>query len=312
MAQGGNLRQDNVAVTRAPGAAAGTPSQTTSADRGHTTETEIETETDTETRRLREQIEDTRAQMSDTVNALQDRLQPDRLVRDARGAIRDAVAQRARSAAETAIELGHRVTDRAIHSAEAVRDRAEENPWIASVVAVGSAAGLAWLLSRSTGVRNTRSDMTDGWTDSGVFPDRDRRIDAEPNGHTRSHAGAPLALAAATGLVYWMTRSPKASDAAEPIASRATSFASQAADYATEVSAMMDDRASDARETIDRWLKDNPLGLGAAAFALGVIAGLALPASANEERLMQSAVHSLIDSFASGPSAFGGSHRTSH
>lgn len=291
-------------MTRVSAQEAGTLGQPPSAERRLTTETE----TDTETRRLREQIDDTRAQMSDTVSALQDRLQPERLVSDARGAIRDAVAQRAWSAAETAIDVAHRVNDRAIETVETVRERAEENPWVAAAVTVGSAGALAWLLSRS---RRMRSHMAGGWTDDSASHERHWDIGAESHGQTRSRAGAPLALAAAAGLLYWMARPSEACESTEPITSRA-SVARQAADYATEVRAMVDERASDARGTIDRWLRENPLGVGAVALALGAIAGLALPASENEERVMQSAVHSLIDSFVSGPSAFGGPHRTSH
>lgn len=306
MAQGGNLWQDDdAAVTRVSGEEAGTLGQARSAERSLTTETEI----DTETRRLREQIDDTRAHMSDTVNALQDRLQPERLVSDARGAIRDAVAQRARSAADAAIDVAHRVNDGAIESVATAWERAKANPWSASAVAIGSAGALAWLLSRST---RMRSHMTDGRRDDNASHESHWEIGAESNGRTRARAGAPLALAAAAGLVYWMARPSEAGESTAPFTARATSVATQAADYATEVRAMMDERASDARETIDRWLRENPLGVGAVAFALGAIAGLALPESENEERVMQSAVHSLIDSFASGPSAFGGPHHTSH
>ena len=47
-------------------------------------------------------------------------------------------------------------------------------------------------------------------------------------------------------------------------------------------------------ETFDRWMQENPLTVGVAAFALGAIAGLSIPATEAEHRTLGVARESLM------------------
>jgi hypothetical protein len=94
------------------------PVQTTTAD-------EISTSDE-----IRSHIEQTRAEMSDTIDAIQSRLNPKRVLTDARAAMTDAAVGRARHVAERTYGLAGRVLQR-VH----------DNPLPLALVA-SAAAGL--------------------------------------------------------------------------------------------------------------------------------------------------------------------------
>jgi len=97
------------------------------------------------TGRLREDIERTRSDISWTIGEIEDRLKPERLMRQAREKVRGAAVERMRDMMNSANETAGRVADRAQHSAETVAGRVRENPLPLAAVAV---AGLAWWMSR--------------------------------------------------------------------------------------------------------------------------------------------------------------------
>lgn len=97
------------------------------------------------TGQLREDIERTRSDLSWTIGEIEDRLKPERLMRQARERVSGAVVERMKHMMNTANETAGRVADRAQHSAETVAGRVRENPIPLAAVA---AAGLAWWMSR--------------------------------------------------------------------------------------------------------------------------------------------------------------------
>jgi ElaB/YqjD/DUF883 family membrane-anchored ribosome-binding protein len=96
---------------------------------------------------IRAEIEQTRAEMSETIEALQDRLSPQHLVDEAKQTVHDAtvgkVTTMMNSVAEKASDVGEQVQDQAQYAASYVR----ENP----VPALLIGAGIAWLLMRGSG-----------------------------------------------------------------------------------------------------------------------------------------------------------------
>ncbi len=97
------------------------------------------------TGQLRGDIERTRSDLSWTIGEIEDRLKPERLMRQARERVSGAVAERMKHMMNTANETAGRVADQAQHSAETVAGRVRENPIPLAAVA---AAGLAWWMSR--------------------------------------------------------------------------------------------------------------------------------------------------------------------
>ena len=116
---------------------------------------------DSRTREIRAEIEQTREDLSETVNAIQDRLQPSTLASNAVDSVKDAARERFRDIADT-------------ETVQYVR----ANPMPTAMIGIGL-AGLAWLaFGRET--HDTRSRDWDGRRDwrvrSGYEFERDRQL----------------------------------------------------------------------------------------------------------------------------------------
>ena len=83
-----------------------------------------------ETDAIRSDIEDTRANMSSTIDAIQDKLSPQRLTDQAKGAVRDATVGRVQ-------DMASNVTDTARETGATLMDTIRENPLPAALVGIG-------------------------------------------------------------------------------------------------------------------------------------------------------------------------------
>jgi ElaB/YqjD/DUF883 family membrane-anchored ribosome-binding protein len=119
---------------------------------------------DDEAARIREQIEHTRANLTGTIEELQDRLRPENLVNQAGDAVRATVEQKVRNMANTATDTARRVADQARTSAASVTDQMQSRP-ISTALALG---GLTWWLMR--GSRDEYSEYGNGSAMRGVMP----------------------------------------------------------------------------------------------------------------------------------------------
>ena len=96
---------------------------------------------------IRSQIERTRAELGHTIDAIQERLSPRRMMHDAKETISDATIGRAK-------RLAHRVTE-TVHSGNgsptvsAVLDRARSNPTMTAIIGTAVGAALLAILARS-------------------------------------------------------------------------------------------------------------------------------------------------------------------
>jgi uncharacterized protein DUF3618 len=98
------------------------------------------------TAEIRSQIEQTRAELGQTIDAIQDRLSPRRVVQEAKDTISDATLGRAR-------RLASRVSD-AVNAngsprVSSVIEKAKRNPTIAALVGVAVSAFVLALMTRS-------------------------------------------------------------------------------------------------------------------------------------------------------------------
>jgi hypothetical protein len=99
------------------------------------------------TAEIRSNIERTRAELGHTIDVIQDRLSPRRVMNDAKGTISDATLGRAK-------RLAHRVTE-AVHSGSgspnvsAVLDTARSNPTMTALIGTAVSALVFALMTRS-------------------------------------------------------------------------------------------------------------------------------------------------------------------
>ena len=227
-------------------------------------------ETDVRTQEIREEIVQTRMEMSETIEAIEDRLRPSHLVAQAGETLRNAATEKVKTMANQA---GH-VADRAMDTSFAQTVRS--NPIPAAMIGIGT----AWLLMK----RRPSHRAGDAYGAAGEYRtgssygtgERDWRVGA--SGVAGAHA--------AVGT----------SGYGEQGRSRATEFGGEPAYGATEAGGQFRRYQSHSSSAgFERVVRDNPLLVGAAAALVGVAIGMSLPASDTENRLMGEARDTVVD-----------------
>ena len=220
-------------------------------------------ETD-EVEQTRTEIERTRADMSETVDAIQERLSPENLKEQAKDRVREATVGRAQEAGSSLVE-----TIRA-------------NPLPAALAGIG----LGWLLvsarRQSSGQERYRER---------AYP-YDYDYPPPYQGRTTASGGTSVpspgeALGRARDRVG--ESATQAQDKAGEVASRAQERASNLADRARY-------QAQRASGGFQRMLRENPLTVGALAVGTGAAVALAIPQSTREHEVMGEARDNLVES----------------
>ena len=234
----------------------------------------------------RAEIERTRGNMSETVDAIQGRLSPENLKEQAKDRVREATLGKAQGAGSTIVE-----TIRA-------------NPLPAALTGIG----LSWLFvsgrRRSSGQEARYRDRVYDAYDRSPAYDYPSRY--EEQGASGSSAGQ--ALERARDRVG--ETATKAQDTAEQVASQAQDtageVASQAQDTAGQAASQAQDRvrrlgdqaryqAQRAGGGFQRMLRENPLSVGTLAVGVEAAVGLAIPATAKEHEVMGEARDNLVE-----------------
>jgi len=132
------------------------------------TDAELETTPADDPEQIRMQIEQTRDEMSETIDAIQERLSPKNLVEQAKDSVREATVGKVK-------EMAHNVSDTASDMADSTREaasdlagRVRENPWPAVLLGLGA----AWLFMRNGNDHSAPSPYS---SRAGSWQDRTRR-----------------------------------------------------------------------------------------------------------------------------------------
>jgi ElaB/YqjD/DUF883 family membrane-anchored ribosome-binding protein len=214
---------------------------------------------DSDTEAIRADIAETRAEMSETIDAIQERLSPQRLMDDAKQNVRDATVGKVTTMMNTvtdkAAEVGEQVQDQAQQAVTYVRD----NPIPALLIG----AGVTWLLMRSRGGGRSYSGYSD-------YGGRSTYRGYAAGGRYRVREDMP---ASATGQSW----TEAAGDTAERMQRRVSEY------------------GRSAETTLERWLRENPLTVGTVALAAGAVVGLGLPRTQTEDAWMGEARDTLVE-----------------
>jgi ElaB/YqjD/DUF883 family membrane-anchored ribosome-binding protein len=268
----------------------------------------LDPEVAAEIEQKREDIEHTRSELTETVEAIQERLNPQRLVDEAKETVREATIGKAE---QMAYEVGERVRETRMSFMDTIR----ENPVPAALAAIG----LGWLWTKRShsssygwGADYERSrrriEYSEGWgTD---YERRQHRGPMRQAGHVVSGAAGQAGhvvggAAGKVGDVAGNTAS-KVGDVAGQAASKVGHVAGDVKDTAGELAEATQERLSEfgtgaqhqARRAQDWYqhnLQENPLVVGAAAMVVGAAIGLALPETQREAELMGDARDRLMD-----------------
>ena len=246
---------------------------------------------------LRAEIEDTRAEMSQTINEIQERLSPEHLMGQVKETVREAtvgkverVMQRAGETisdmAEPAREAMGRAGSAIAETGRTVGNSMWRNP--IPVALIGLGVGMLVMRSRrgngSYGTRHTSSgsrqysrgdEMPYG---EGMGTGTGTRMNTQMDARTSRHMG--------TGTGSGMIDHVK--ETASDLANRSTTALS-------DLSTKAKDSASTFGRRCGELFRDNPLAMGAVAVAAGTAVGLALPSTRFEHEYIGETSERLVD-----------------
>jgi len=260
---------------------------------GHITDDPLEPRTAV----IREEIDETRAEMRETIDAIQDRLSPGNVASRAAESVRDATVGRVKEFAGNLTGHGSSRDDRDDDwryqssgwdgsDGNVVLDRIRSNP-MAAAMAAGS---IAWLLfgnrgggRRQPSSRSDRQRAIYGSTRGREAFVEERRIDFDQN--RRAYGGG-------RGVDEWSAagsdRDRESGEYGRDIADRARNAASETGD-----------RVRSAATTVQRrtrhFASDSPFAAGAIAAAVGLAIGLAIPETERENEMLGDARDAVID-----------------
>lgn len=219
---------------------------------------------------IRAEIEDTRADMSQTINEIQERLSPEHLMGQVKETVREATIGKVERVMETIGEVTEPAREAMTRAGTTIKEagtsvgnRMWKNP--IPIALIGLGVGMLWMRSR----------RGNGYDWSETSTPRPRRQNLSGGGQTR-YAGT------GTGALNQVKES------AGDLANRSTETLSNLGSKARE-------SASAAGSRFGQVLRDNPLAVGAVAVAAGTAVGLVLPSTRLESEYIGETSERLVD-----------------
>ena len=241
-----------------------------------------------ETEEIQAEIAQTRLEMGETIDAIEQRLQPEHLKEQAKETAREMtehavqeVKGRARDTLEQAKDATIGKAEQAMHSAgqtakeapATVVDTIKQNPVPAALVGIG----LGWLFLNSRGSGGGRSTHRQTYQERHYYP-----------AHRPQQGGGGMGQAIGQA-------EEQAGRLASQAGDRVGHLANQAGEKAGQLSTQAEEQARRVEDRFRQTLQQNPLALGAIALTLGAAAGLAVPETRQEHEMMGPARDRLVD-----------------
>jgi ElaB/YqjD/DUF883 family membrane-anchored ribosome-binding protein len=243
-----------------------------------------------ETEHIKSQIEETRNQMGETIDAIQERL--------SFANISEQVSETVSNAIETAKDTAYEATiGKAVNFMKNFGDgvshsttfkAVKKNPLPLALIGIGTGLLVYQSMSKSssrTGNGTSRRLYSGGATgdESSTFGSAKRTLSdaTDKIGDTASSAYESVSNVA--GSAY------------ESVTGAVSSASTRASDVASRVYDRAGEYGTIAHEKYDEYLEENPLALGAVAIAVGAAVGLAIPSTNYEGRLMGDAREKLME-----------------
>lgn len=250
-----------------------------------------EDETAPEVEALTQDIEQTRDEMSGTVEAIADRLDPANIVQDAKETVREATVGKVEQMASNVADTASGFVDDARYTAQdagsGILETVKRNPIPAAMAGIG----IGWLLThRSSGQSSRASWDRARWTGSDR---RFSRFDDYETGRGRYGSGSGESVQdRAGGAVDQVGQ--QASQFADTVGSKVSGAADQARSTVGQMPDQFGGVARDVQWNAQRMVEDNPLAVGAIAVAVGAAIGMALPETQTEQRILGPAAEKAV------------------
>jgi ElaB/YqjD/DUF883 family membrane-anchored ribosome-binding protein len=287
-----------------------------------------EPDADDDIESTRAQIEQTRADMSETIDAIQQKLSPQNLADQAKSTVREATVGKAEQMVDSAKQAVSSATDTAKQAVSSpvgtakqaanitgdtargfgstVVETVRQNPVPAALAGVG----LGWLLM--SGRKQGGSQVRSRWRSDYDLPysyDRDYTYgyqDYDQQGGAGQTARQAVSRAQdAVGSATSQAQSAvgetvsQAQDAANRVTGQVQDTAGQVAtqvqDTASQLGNQAQYRTQRAASGFQQMLEERPLAVAAGALALGLTVGLALPETEQENRWMGEARETVME-----------------
>jgi hypothetical protein len=274
-------------LTPSTGSGADYPAQPSSTGRhGYAADETSTFESGERTTAIRSEIENTRAEMTETIDAIQDRLRPGNVVSRAAGSVREAAVEKVRQITGRGDDdmVPRRAAD--WYYGDGMIDRIRENPVAAGI----AAASIAWLVFGKRPSRDyegppySRSRGREYGTGGAEY------ASAGDGWRNQGSAGYGEAGAGSAGF-YSGTGDDQSTGGADG----ATEAMSRARTTASDAASRMREAGSRAQNNMQRMTHENTLTVGAIAAVAGLAIGLALPETERENSLMGDARDTVVD-----------------
>lgn len=254
---------------------------------------------------IREGIEQTRANMSGTINAIQDRLSPQRLTQQAKDAVYDATVGKVG-------QTMNDVTESAREGGSTLLDTIRQNPVPAALAGIG----VGWLIMKVRENAQMRSSRSGGrgrygapygqygqYGQYGGYPPYQGRgmysggqMSQQGGGQSLTDKAQDTMSQVANKAQDTMSQAAgKAQDTMSQVTDKAQDMGSQLQDQAQQMANQAQYQAYRAKGWFERTMDDNPLAIGLVAAAAGALAGMAVPETDQEREWMGPARDQLVD-----------------
>jgi len=232
---------------------------------------------DQDPEQIRAEIEDTRAEMSQTINEIQERLSPEHLMGQVKETVREATIGKVERVMETIGEVTEPAREAMSRAGSTIKEAGTSvgnsmwrNPIPLALIGLG--VGMLWMKSR-------RGDGYTDWSRStSLSPKRQNLSGGGQMGQTRT----------TTTGAYNEGTFEQVKETAGNLANRSTEALSNLGSKARE-------SATDVGNRFGQLLRENPLAVGAVAVAAGTAVGLALPSTRFESEYIGETSERLVD-----------------
>jgi ElaB/YqjD/DUF883 family membrane-anchored ribosome-binding protein len=240
---------------------------------------EVSDEYDPNAEQIRAEIEDTRAEMSQTINEIQERLSPENLMQQAKETVREATIGKAErvmnrvgetiaDATEPAREVMGRAGTAIKETGVSVADGMWRNPIPVALIGLG----LGMLMVRQFGRKGNGYDYQ--------MP----RTTPRP----RQYVGTGASR-------YGSTQYGSTEGAANQVKETASDLVNRSTTALSDLGTKARDNATALSTRFGQVLRENPLAIGAVAVAAGTAVGLALPSTRFEHEYIGETSEMLVD-----------------
>ena len=250
---------------------------------------------DAKTERIKADIEDTRAELGQTLNEIQERLSPEHVMDQVKETVREAtigkvervmerVNEKISNVTEPAMEAMGRAGEKLKETGSSVGNVIWQNPIPFALIGLG-AGMLVMHRVRNADGRTMRSyrERSETQTEYGMATPRYRGMGRQLEGSSGEYAGGARQYGTSNRGAFTQVR-----QTASNMMHGATEGVSNLTHGAKE-------GALQAGRTVGRFAKENPLAVSAIALAVGAAVGLALPSTQVEKEYMGSASEKVVD-----------------